>query len=121
MDQPVPNVSDDDVARVVRRDFPPADQPAALTLLQHYGTESWHREGPRVRLAILKLAAGNLEKLRATLRTAEADYRDVLAYAEYPRYFTEVNPSSPAAAKAGPPVAVIAPDWEQYRRWLERK
>jgi hypothetical protein len=118
MNQPVPIVSDADVTRVVERDFSRRDHGAALGLLQEYGKQDWHREVPRVRLATLKLAHGNLEKLRAAIKTAVLDYRDVLSYAEYPKYFRDINPAETDEAKLE---AAIDADWQQYRQWLEKK
>jgi hypothetical protein len=72
-----PNVTSADVERVVRRDFPADCVPEVLAILREYGTESWQREPHRVRLAV-KLAAGNIERLRFQIETAKGDYRDVL-------------------------------------------
>ncbi len=118
MDQPVPQVSEADVARIVARDFPPDQVAGVQGMLPESGTKDWHREVPRVRLAILKLADGDLRKLRATLKTADQDYRDVLSYAEYPGYFVTISPSEPDAAKRA---RAAIPDWEQYSAWLNRK
>lgn len=117
MTQPVPEVTDADVARIVRRDFSPDLQAEVLAALATYGAKSWHREPVRVRLALLKLANGSPDKLRQNLATADTDYRDVLSYAEYPGYFTRIGPSDrdPAARQQA-----IDRDWAQYRRWLER-
>jgi hypothetical protein len=103
---------------VVKRDFPTSQFPAVIAALNEYGRESWHREPARVRLAVLKLAQGNLKSLRAALKTAKEDFRDVLAYAEYPAYFQDVSPSDADPAKRR---RAIDADWQQYRDWLERK
>ena len=42
--QPTPTVSDDDVERVVRRDFPGERVSEVLRLLAEYGTERYERE-----------------------------------------------------------------------------
>ncbi len=84
--QPTPNVTRADVERVLRRDFPPERVAEVLAMLDEYGPDDWHREPERVRLAVLKLAAGNLERLRYELEGAKRDYRDVLSPAEYPGY-----------------------------------
>ena len=55
-----------------------------LELLDTYGVESYERERKRVQLAILKLSAGNEEKLREFVAVAKRDYRDVLFWAEHP-------------------------------------
>ena len=60
MTQPTPNVTAADVERVVRRDFPADRFADVMAMLNEYGTEDWQREADRVRLAVLKLAAGSL-------------------------------------------------------------
>jgi hypothetical protein len=96
--QPTPTVTNADVERIVRREFP-ADQIAeVLTTLNEYGRESWHREPERVRAAALKLARRTLEGLRDTMETAKCDYRDMLAAAEYPGYFRRVPESGGGSA-----------------------
>lgn len=118
MNQPTPEVIDADVDRIVRRDFPPEEVAAVHAALAEYGKQKWHNEVPRVRVAILKLANGHLDKLPRIIRTAAEDYRDVLSMAEYPAYFTGVSPAEPDEAKQAP---AISADWTQYRRWFERK
>jgi predicted Fe-Mo cluster-binding NifX family protein len=110
--QPVPAVTHADVARVVARDFA-ADERVATTMLAEYGIERYHNEPARVRLAVLKLADGDLKQLRAHLDVALADFRDVLAAAEYPEYGRTINPP----AQPGP---TMERDWSQYERWLRR-
>jgi len=116
--QPTPNVSTEDVERIVRRDFPDGRVAEVLAILGEYGTESWHREPDRVRLAVLKLASGNIKVLRREIEVAKCDYRDVLVGAEYPGYFKRV-PSSGTF----PPEheqRIIDTDWRQYQDWLTR-
>ena len=108
--QPVPKVSDADVARIVARDFGAAERDAASEILGRYGTEKWEMEIARVRLAALKLASGDLEALRKAIAMAKTDYRDALAQAEYPRYMREARPGE----------AAISADWEQYAEWFSR-
>jgi hypothetical protein len=62
--RPLPEVTDEDVARVVRRDFSKEKLDAVVAVLNEYGIEKWERSVPRVYLATLKLANGNLEKLK---------------------------------------------------------
>jgi hypothetical protein len=97
--QPTPTISDADVERVVGRDFPPASKGDVFAILAEYGTEDWHREIDRVRIAALKLAAGDIDRLRAAIATARLDYRDVLAPAEYPEYSRKVVPSETLSAE----------------------
>ena len=109
--QPVPKVSDADVARIVARDFDAAERDAATEIVHRYGVEKWEMEIARVRLAALKLASGDLERLRGAIAMAKTDYRDALAQAEYPRYMGERHPDG----------AAIDSDWEQYSQWFSRR
>jgi hypothetical protein len=89
----------------------------ALSILEEFGNQEWNRPSPRVRLAILKLANGDLDRLLDHTNTAITDYRDVLSAAEYPRYSREIGFDDVAQATKQ---AVMADDWRQYREWLER-
>ena len=118
--QPVPDVTSDDVERVVRRDFPEERVAVVMAMLNEYGAESWHHEHPRVRLAALKLANGDVEALRARVDAAKTDYRDVLSWAEYPGYSTNVSdarirPTAQAQRR------IIDDDWAQYEMWLRKR
>lgn len=116
--QLTPTVTAADVERVVRRDFPPERVAEVIAMLNEYGSEGWQRETDRVRLAVLKLAAGNMEKVRQGIETAKQDYRDVLAYAEYPGYMSRV----PGTGTRPPDEVkrIVDADWKQYQDWLTR-
>ena len=115
MNQPVPKISAADIERLLARDFP--DVAAARTALASYGSKDWHREPERVRAAALKLAGGSIEKLQRTMAMADNDYRDVLAYAEYPSYMDKISATEKDAAKRQ---KLIEEDWKQYRDWFEK-
>ena len=117
MTQPTPIVTAADVERIVGRDFPNHISDA-LAILAEYGPASWHNEPHRVRAAVLKLAEGNLDRLKREIRTANADYRDVLAYAEYPNYFRRV--SGPGSLPELETKKIIDADWKQYQDWFKR-
>jgi len=119
MNQPIPEVTDKDVIRIVRRDLPKTQFDEVISILNEYGTEGWQRSVSRVRLAVLKLANGDLEALRREIEAAKRDYRDVLAYAEYPEYMQKVSPSSRLADEEKE--RIIRSDWNQYQNWLNRK
>lgn len=118
MEQPTPTVTRADVERVVRRDFPPEQFDSVMSVLAEYGGESWHRELHRVQLAVLKLAAGSLDDLRREIETAKRDYRDVLAYAEYPAYMKKTFRVSQLPADEQR--KIIDEDWRQYETWLKK-
>lgn len=117
--QPIPRVTPSDVERVVRRDFRAEEFHEVMSLLNEYGAEKWHHERPRVKLAALKLAGGDLKKLRLMMNIAKCDYRDVLAPAEYPGYMKKFS------GARQPPVdqreQTIEDDWKQYESWLKKE
>ena len=84
-------------------------------LAQLQGYEGY--EAVRVQLAILKLSNGDSEKLQDYIQAASLDYRDVLAWAEFPeqirsgktRYNTDLDEYE----------AILIADREQYEAWLE--
>ncbi|MBY0277963.1 hypothetical protein K2Z84_21735 [Candidatus Binatia bacterium] len=66
----------------VERDFAAGDASAVLAIVDEYGAEPNEPEPERVRLAIVRLAAGDREMLQKLLYAARYDYRDVLAWAD---------------------------------------
>ncbi len=104
------------IERIIQRDFSPELFSRVLATLEIYGAERWHREVPRVRLAILKLATGDIAQLAQQTRVACSDYRDVLAAAEYPREtaigFTKVEIKDSEIA------AIRSEDRADYLQWL---
>ncbi len=83
--------------------FPAADVADVLALLDE-------QPQMRVQLAVVKHAAGNMDRLLVWLGEARKDWWDVLAAAEYPRQ-----------AGFGPgeaPMEAIAADLAEYLAWL---
>jgi|SRR5580704_8631747 hypothetical protein len=99
MNQPIPQVTNEDVERIVLRDFGETQFPLVMWILEQYGQQPWNRPSPRVRLAILKLANGDLDHLISYTQAAIDDYRNVIGPAEYPTNKFE-------------------DDWRQYCDWL---
>lgn len=110
MTQPVPSYSHEDLQRIVGRDFPPEQVPQVIAILERYGKEQWQREPLRVRMACLKCASGNVERLAHYVEMAGEDYRDILLEAEYPTYARAKNTSEKEKA--------ISNDWAQLQAWL---
>ncbi|MFN7139131.1 MAG: hypothetical protein ACK4UN_07325 [Limisphaerales bacterium] len=108
--QPVPKVSGHDVERVIARDFGP-DQ--ALEVRRLFDEQP--RQSSRVKLAILKLSGGDLNKIREWLSVARSDFRDVLALAEYPGYRFDTGDLPDEERQK-----IIDSDWKQYEAWLYR-
>lgn len=111
--QPVPTYSEEDLSRIVAREFRGRQGAEVMRILAQYGVEDWQHETLRVRMACLKLAAGDLVRLRAAVAAACGDYRDVLASAEYPRYLRAHNADATRDA--------VALDWQELRDWLHRR
>ncbi|MBN2591982.1 MAG: hypothetical protein JXA81_00640 [Sedimentisphaerales bacterium] len=119
MEQPVPKVTDKDVERIALRDFGMDKLSEAMDILEKYGKQEWTRPGsPRVRLAVLKLANGELEELSRYTKIAIQDFRDVISMAEYPIYSAEVGFERVAQNIQK---AAIEADWEQYQDWLKKE
>jgi hypothetical protein len=118
VEQPIPDVTSNDVERVVRREFPDEQFAEVMALLNEYGTQKWQRGVPRVQLATLKLAQGSVEKLRTLVESTKRDYRDVLVWAEYPAYHKigfRVRELPIRKQRE-----IIDSDWKQYEEWLRK-
>ena len=116
--QPVPHVTAADIERVIHRDFPVEKLEDVLAILAEYGTEIWHKEKERVRLAALKLANGSMEELRRAIHRAKLDYRDVLAPAEYPKFMQKGLRFRRLRSRDRE--LIYTDDWQQYERWLKK-
>jgi hypothetical protein len=100
------------VTRVVERLFPPAERAAALGLVERYADDD--SEPARVRLAVLKLSEGRLDLLEHYVMAASRDYRDVLAWAEYPEEADQPTWRLPAAEVR----RIREADRARYLAWL---
>ena len=69
----------EDVLAAARGWFGEAELNQVLPLLDQYGSESHEPEVNRVKLAILALSEGKMDKLQYFVKLAKVDYRDVLA------------------------------------------
>ena len=76
--QPVPDAA----VRLVEGTFAPEDRAAALDGLGRVDPRPWKIDRERVLLAVLKLSGGDLGALRDNVRAANADWRDVLMWAD---------------------------------------
>ena len=82
----------DDVLAAIRAGFAADRWPHVERLLDAYGTEPYERERERVQLAILKISAGDEQKVRTHVATAKQDYRDILLWADQPEQ-AEISPA----------------------------
>ena len=105
------------VAEIVTRVWPDADLQAVMAALDEYGMEGSERGRTRVHLAILKLSEGKRERLPELVQMAKRDYRDVLAYAEYPEEM-RIGFVGMRELPTEEQAAIRRRDRAQYRAWL---
>jgi hypothetical protein len=89
-----------------------------LEILDLYGNQSVETARGRVQIAMLKLCEGNLEKLQKLVRDAQADYRNVLAWAEYPEAMKKDTWKMTDKEEVA---RIRARDRKQYLDWLYSK
>lgn len=106
---PIPEVTANDLARVLHRDFD--DHAAARALLDDVSQEL----SLRAQIAAVKCSSGSLPLLLGNLEQAQRDERDVISNAEYPR-FTAL----PTGADEPTRNDAIVADWGEYSDWLGR-
>ena len=112
--QPTPSVNENDVERVLRRDYPTNLVDEILALIATVEV----REKPRVVLACLKIANGNVDRLRNELANASGYYREILSEAEYPlatKRWSRIEFLPEDEVRA-----IYEKDWRQYSEWLTR-
>jgi hypothetical protein len=95
--------------------FPvPSERETVLSILACYGTEKHEREPDRVKIAILRLAGTEIDKIRKYTQLAKEDYRDILSWAEYPRQ------SKSWSLLEGPEKKKLRElDRANYEKWLD--
>ena len=114
MGQYVPDVSDADIERIVRRDYPPELHSVIHQMIG--GIEV--REKPRVIMACLKNANGDLAKLQGDLANASGWWREIISQAEYPNYTRKMFRIDRLSAEERE--RIFETDKSQYLAWLRR-
>jgi hypothetical protein len=114
MVQYVPDVSEEDIKRIVRRDFSAEFLGAIHEMIR--GVEV--REKTRVVLACLKNAKGSFEKLKGELTNADGYWREIISEAEYPNYSKKMFRMDELSADEKQ--RIIEKDKNQYLMWLHR-
>lgn len=89
-----------------------------MALLNEYGTSRWETGQERVQLAILKLCKGDRDELPKLVRMAKVDWRDVIAYAEYPEEM-KTNTVEMQNLPEKDTRAIRRRDKRQYEQWLK--
>ncbi|MFO0960511.1 MAG: hypothetical protein U0800_24265 [Isosphaeraceae bacterium] len=112
---PLPRPTQQDVERIVLRDFGRERLAEVLDVLNEYGRREGTRPpSPRVHLAILRFAEGDLARLREFTEIACGDFRDVVGPAEapYPHFLRRPEGMTPGEEARA--------NREQYLEWLAR-
>ncbi|MCP3932688.1 MAG: hypothetical protein GY705_26760 [Bacteroidetes bacterium] len=119
MDQPVPNISKNDIERIVLREYPAVGKDIIFNTLRKYSSDS--KEGTyRVWASVLKISDGNIKMLKENIETALCDYRDVISVAEYPEYSKKVGFDTDNFDKLQLK-KIIEADSLQYQEWINGK
>jgi predicted RNA-binding protein len=113
MEQRIPNISDSDIERIIKRDFPRFEIIKIAEILKMYKSESIKGRN-RIYASILKLSNGNIEMIKKYVEKANTDYRDVIALSEYPNYSEHAFEDLSVKRKE----QLIMEDWTQYEAWL---
>lgn len=112
--QKTPNVTNDDILRIVERDFAAESLQAILDAISATDV----REKQRVVAACLKNSNGDFVALLDLLRSAPGYWRDIISVAEYPldnRKGTSMEKMSKEERQK-----VHDLDWQQYQDWFEK-
>ena len=114
MPQYIPEVTEADIERIVRRDYPPE---------VHAQIHKWidaveMREKTRVIMACLKNSAGDLKHLEGDLHNATGWWREIISDAEYPNYTKKMFHIDRLSAEEQE--RIIEKDKVQYLEWLHR-
>jgi hypothetical protein len=120
MSEHIPKVNRDDVRRIILREFQSHGVDPILGILDGYGAEEWQQGKERVQLAILKVSGGDIDRLRELVDTACYDFRDVVAPAEYPRFWA-IGLVAAEKMSDEEKKRLIEDDWRQYQEWLNRE
>jgi hypothetical protein len=104
-----PTVSQADLDRIIRRDYPHHPETAIWEILNRYG----HGEAYRIYAAALKEGEGDLSKLERAIELANLDYRDLLMAAEYPNQAQQGYSASTSPE-------IVEADWSQYSDWFKK-
>lgn len=112
--QQIPDVDEQDVWRVLQRDYALADLEEFREAIRRIEV----REKWRIVLACLKNGAGAAGALRGELANAEGWWREIISEAEYPnasKRWSRLQKLPEAEQQA-----VYDKDWRQYEAWLRR-
>lgn len=112
--QYIPQVSREDVDRILARDYPAGRHAAIRQMIER----SDQGRDPRILLACLKNAGGDFERLRKQLLDDSLDWRDIISQAEYPGYIRHLLTIDQLTEEQQR--QIVEGDKAQYLEWLNR-
>lgn len=116
MENKIPDITSNDIKRIIKRDFPNDDLAEIMEMLSEYKSNTIKGRN-RIHACILKLANGDKYSIEKYVERAKCDSRDVIAWAEYPNQFKHpfhFNLPKDQQNK------LIEDDWLQYQAWFNR-
>ncbi|MFI5148916.1 MAG: hypothetical protein ACHQRM_04230 [Bacteroidia bacterium] len=112
--QPIARASDKTLERIINREFQSQTE-VVKQKLEKIDSDS-HPGKNRLSAAVLKLADGEMNALDHYIILCNADHRDVLALAEYPR----CNTIGMVAMNNQNMKSIYLADWLEYQAWINR-
>ncbi|XDD45326.1 hypothetical protein AB3N60_11420 [Leptospira sp. WS39.C2] len=82
--------------------------------LEKCKSDNWKIDKDRILLSIVKCSNGNIDKIKQLVTMANKDYRDVLAWAEYPNKMKQGFTNNKKVNSE-----IEKKDKEQFNNWLK--
>ena len=113
--QRIPDFKEGEIEFLILREFP---ERAREVENKFSGLQKFWINTNRTKAAILKLAEGDFDKIRELIKQANADPRDVIAYAEFPCSmkigWSDNNMTEEEKEE------LRQNDWEEYQDWRNK-
>lgn len=106
MPQPIPKVTNEDIERIIKREFPNSSFEEVKEILDQH-------ESNRVKVAAIKNSHGDLDKLKRQIASAKYDSRETLLTAECPN--CQIKDMSKEEMKE-----ISEKNWQQYQQWFKK-
>ncbi|PRX56799.1 hypothetical protein [Flagellimonas meridianipacifica] len=114
--QRISSFEEGEIEFLISREFP---ERAREVENKFSGLQKFWISTNRTKAAILKLAEGDFNKIRELIKQANADPRDVIAYAEFPRSM-QFSWSDKNNMTEEEKEEIRQNDWEEYQDWRNK-
>jgi len=116
MTEYIPKITNKDIERLVEREFDKRLSDLVYEKLNKVNAESENGKN-RIWAAIIKLSKSDIDELQKNVEKANYDFRDVIAYAEYPNLSKEPFAILSVKDKKKKD-EIFKKDKDQYIEWL---